>query len=46
LFVPTNLAYGEHGAGSDIGPNAVLVFDVELLDVSKGENAPPGAYQQ
>lgn len=46
LFVPANLAYGEHGAGSDIGPNAVLVFDVELLDVAKGENAPPGGVQQ
>jgi FKBP-type peptidyl-prolyl cis-trans isomerase FklB len=40
LFVPSELAYGEHGVGSDIGPNAVLVFDVELLDVSKGDNAP------
>jgi FKBP-type peptidyl-prolyl cis-trans isomerase len=40
LFLPADLAYGEHGAGSDIGPNAVLVFDVELLDVSKGETLP------
>ena len=40
LFVPANLAYKETGAGSDIGPNAVLLFDVELLDVGKGDNTP------
>ena len=33
FFVPSDLAYGERGAGSDIGPNAVLMFDVELLEV-------------
>jgi FKBP-type peptidyl-prolyl cis-trans isomerase len=40
LFVPAELAYADRGAGGDIGPNAVLVFDVELLDVSKGETMP------
>jgi FKBP-type peptidyl-prolyl cis-trans isomerase FklB len=33
LYVPSDLAYGERGAGNMIGPNQVLVFDVELLSV-------------
>jgi FKBP-type peptidyl-prolyl cis-trans isomerase FklB len=33
LVVPSDLAYGEKGAGEDIGPNAVLIFEVELLAI-------------
>jgi FKBP-type peptidyl-prolyl cis-trans isomerase FklB len=33
LFIPSDLAYGEHGTGSSIGPKATLIFDVELLDI-------------
>lgn len=34
LFVPYNLAYGEQGAGSDIGPFTTLIFEVELLSIN------------
>jgi FKBP-type peptidyl-prolyl cis-trans isomerase FklB len=33
VFVPSDLAYGPRGAGADIGPNATLVFEIELVAI-------------
>ena len=33
LFIPANLGYGARGAGGKIGPNATLIFDIELLAI-------------
>jgi FKBP-type peptidyl-prolyl cis-trans isomerase len=39
FYIPSALAYGEKGAGANIPPNAVLVFDIELMDFEEPMNA-------
>jgi FKBP-type peptidyl-prolyl cis-trans isomerase len=41
LFVPSDLAYGDRGAGGSIGPGATLIFEVELVSIQdKAQDTP------
>jgi FKBP-type peptidyl-prolyl cis-trans isomerase len=37
IYLPSEIGYGDRGAGGDIGPNSVLIFEVELLEIVKAQ---------
>jgi FKBP-type peptidyl-prolyl cis-trans isomerase FklB len=39
LFIPADLAYGDRGAGPEIGPDSTLIFDVELVSIKQPEKS-------
>jgi FKBP-type peptidyl-prolyl cis-trans isomerase len=45
LFIPSDLAYGDRGAGGNIGPGATLIFEVELVSIQDKAQEKPEAKQ-
>ena len=43
IVLPSNLAYGDRGAGNVIGPNTTLIFEVELVSIQDAATAPADA---
>ena len=41
VFIPSSLAYGERGAGNVIGPNAALIFEIELVSIQESQPTQP-----
>ncbi|MDQ2995114.1 MAG: FKBP-type peptidyl-prolyl cis-trans isomerase [Pseudomonadota bacterium] len=42
VYVPANLAYGESGTRGKIGPNAALIFTIQLIDIQPGSQSAQG----
>jgi FKBP-type peptidyl-prolyl cis-trans isomerase len=40
LFIPSSLAYREYGSGDKIGPNATLIFEMELVSIEPPQEKP------
>jgi FKBP-type peptidyl-prolyl cis-trans isomerase FklB len=41
VFIPSDLAYGERGAGADISPNSTLIFEIELISIQAPKSEKP-----
>ena len=47
LYIPADLAYGDRGAGANIGPGSTLIFEIELLSIKdKSEDKTPGTGEE